>query len=54
MGLLGEILEVLNSGFRAEHCYRIMDFLDILSKCSRFDLSVSFLSSPEKEMVNTF
>ena len=54
MGLLGEILEVLNSGFVAEDCSKIMDFLDNLSKSSRFSLSISFLNPTEKKTVNAW
>lgn len=52
MGLLGEILEALNASFLVEDANKIMDFLEILSKSSRFNLSLSFLSTAEKAAVS--
>ena len=43
MGLLGELVEVLNLCFTAEHGDIILDILRNLSRSSRFNISLSFL-----------
>jgi hypothetical protein len=49
MGLLGDFLCALNSGFQSEHSDSIVDILLCLSEVNRFQLSLQFLSSDERK-----
>ena len=55
MGLLGEFLQVLNSGFaeNREDTDAVLDILQQLSRSSRFGLAVNFLSRDEKKAVSS-
>ena len=48
-GLLGDILSCLNSEFKVEDTNAITSILEVLTKAGRFDLSLTFLSSHEKD-----
>ena len=52
MSLLGDIIIVLYSDFKIEHCEEIVAILDIASTVNRFSLSLQFLSNKEVEACN--
>ena len=48
MGLLGEFLVVLDDAFQDRDIDKAVSILDHLSKTSRFNLSIKFLSQKER------
>lgn len=52
MGLLGEILCVLNGDFTESDSSEILSILWQMTECPRFNLSVTFLNKAEKEAVS--
>ena len=52
MGLLGEMLEVLNSNFQEGDGGQVTCILSQLAQCPRFSLSLSFLSAKENNAVS--
>ena len=52
MGLLGEFLLALNEAFQESDIGEVVSILDHLSKTSRFNLSVKFLSQKERQAVS--
>ncbi|XP_065886394.1 coiled-coil domain-containing protein 103-like isoform X2 [Dysidea avara] len=51
MGILGELVTVLNKQWNNSHSAHIVSILEILSSSQRFNLSVKFLSQQEKKEV---
>jgi len=47
-GLLGEMLNVLNSSYSEEDCSQLVALLQALSMANRFSLSVQFLDKSER------
>ena len=47
LGLLGDIIQVVKSCFTEEHSSQVCELLGALTKCGRFDLSLTFLSDDE-------
>ena len=54
MGLLGEFLLALNDAFQESDVAEVISILDHLSRTSRFNLSVDFLSQKEQQAVNYY
>ena len=52
MGLLGELLLALNEAFQESDIGEVVSILDHLSKTSRFNLSLKFLSQKERQAVS--
>ena len=52
MGLLGEFLLALNGAFQESDVDEVISILDNLSRTSRFDLLVNFLSQREQQAVS--
>eukprot|EP00116_Pleurobrachia_bachei_P009316 sb/3469578/ len=48
LGLLGEIIEVVQICFSEDQTEKVCELLTALPKCGRFDLSLNFLSQKEK------
>ncbi len=51
MGLLGEVVEVLNDNWKTEDFSKIYSILHDLTTVKRFNLSLQFLSSGERELL---
>ena len=51
MGLLGEVIDILNENWKAEDFFKIYNILQSLSSVKRFGLSLQFLSNQEKEQL---
>jgi len=51
MGFLGEIVAVFNTEYAAEDAEQVASILYILSQCSRFELSLQFLSQKENDFL---
>lgn len=52
MGLLGEFVLALNDAFQESDTAEVIGILDHLSRTSRFNLSVNFLSQKEQQAVS--
>ena len=52
MGLLGEFILALNEEFQESDAVEVISILDQLSRTSRFNLSVKFLSQKEQQAVS--
>ena len=52
MGLLGEFLLTLSGGFQDGDSGEVISILEHLSRTSRFNLSVKFLSQNERQSVS--